>query len=144
MIRRFVRMGANRTPDPVIGLGDRPHPVELIEPRADRQYGFHSGRPSAVDHGVALRSEIRKIEMAMAVDQHYRSAAGHPTGSSTKRGNTPSGFGRCVPGARGASARSANWRVGSGTASWSRSLWAAPGTKGCTKIAKCRIVSARV
>ena len=33
---RFMRMHTDRAPDVVMALGNRPHLVELIEPRADR------------------------------------------------------------------------------------------------------------
>ena len=69
VICRFVRVHANRTPDPVIGLRDRAYPRELVEPCTDRQHGFDPRRPSTADHGITFCREIRKVEMAVAVDQ---------------------------------------------------------------------------
>ena len=70
MIGRLMRMGPDRAPDPVMRLGDRPHRRELVEAGADRQHRADPGGAGARDHRVALGGEIRKIEMAMAVDQH--------------------------------------------------------------------------
>jgi hypothetical protein len=65
-----MRMSAHRTPYARVTFGYRPHPVELVEPRADRQHRADSGCKSTADHGIALWCEIGKIEMAMAIDQH--------------------------------------------------------------------------
>src|SRR5580700_5847920 len=118
VIGSLMRMRPGRTPDIVISLGDRTHPVELVEPRADRQHRFDPGHPGAGDHGISLCREIREIEMAMAVDQHGAPALRHyGAASSTKRGKIASGFGKPVPGASGASAKAMKSRAASGTAS---------------------------
>ena len=42
----------------------------LFHPRRDRDDAADAGRTGAADDGVKLAGKIRKIEMAMAVDQH--------------------------------------------------------------------------
>ena len=54
MVGRFVGMGADRAPDIVIGLGDRAHRRELVEPRADRQHRADAGGAGAGEHRIAL------------------------------------------------------------------------------------------
>src|SRR5476649_2926650 len=39
----LVRMDTNRAPDIAVTLGDRPHALELVEPRADGQHAGHTG-----------------------------------------------------------------------------------------------------
>ena len=118
MIGSLMRVRPDRAPDPVISLRDRPHPVELVEPGADRQHRFDPGRPGAGDDGIPLGRKIGEIEMAMAVDQPEAPAPGHyGTASSTKRGKIASGFGNRVPGASCASANAKKSRAASGTAS---------------------------
>ncbi len=51
--------------------------MRLIEPKASVrvEIGDHPLKPGgagAFDHGIALGGEIRKIEVAMTVDQHAR------------------------------------------------------------------------
>ena len=63
MIGSLMRVRPDRAPDPVISLRDRPHPVELVEPGADRQHRFDPGRPGAGDDGIPLGRKIGEIEM---------------------------------------------------------------------------------
>src|SRR5271170_6057148 len=141
-----MRMGPDRTPDVRIGFGDRAHALELVEPSANRQHRTDARRTCAGKNRFTLGGEIGKVEMAMSVNQHCRPAlpAAHIAGASTKRGKIPSGFGNRVPGTNGAAASAAKSRDSSDTASWSRSLSEAAGTKGWVIIARCRIVSARM
>ncbi len=67
----LVRMGADRAPDVVMRLGNRAHRRKLVEPGRDRQHRPDPGRAGASNHRLALGREIRKIEMAMTVDQHF-------------------------------------------------------------------------
>src|SRR5271170_1255064 len=138
MVGGLAGMGHDRAPDRGGGLGDRAHLVELAEPRADRQQGPDPGRPRAGDNRFALGPEIGKVEMAVAVDEHYRPAlpATHADGASIKRGKMPSGFGNCVPATSGDPLSAAKSRDPMGTESWSRSFAAEAGTKGCTRIAR--------
>src|SRR5262249_42395781 len=90
---RLVRMDAHRAPDIGVPFGDRPHLVELVEPRADGQHARNSGRTGARQHAGLVARKLGEVEVAVAVDQHHAAALG-----STKRGNTPCGFGKMAPG----------------------------------------------
>src|SRR6516164_6367664 len=145
MVGGFVRVGADRKPDRIVGLGDRAHLIELVEPGADSQQSPDPSGPRTGNDRLALGSEIGKIEMAVAVDQHRPALyAFHAVGASTNRGKIPAGFGKCVPATSGDAPNAAKSRDPSATESWSSSFAADPGTKGCARIARCRIVSARV
>ncbi len=76
----LVRVDADRAPDVGIRLGDRPHPGELIEAGPDRQHRPDPGGAGTRDDRVPLLGEIRKIEMAMAVDQHSNHFVGDVAG----------------------------------------------------------------
>ena len=65
-----VRMGADRAEHVGKALGDRKQIGVLLHPRRDRHHAADAGRPARADDGVELVGEVRKIEMAMAVDQH--------------------------------------------------------------------------
>src|SRR5437588_11659785 len=88
-------MNPYRAPDIVVALGDCPHPVELVEPRADGQHATDAGRLRPRQHASLVVGEFGEIEVAVAIDQHD-----HPAmvlAGSAKRGNTPAGLGRTVP-----------------------------------------------
>ena len=51
-------------------LGDGEQLGVPLHPRRDRDHAADAGRARARDDGVELVGEVRKIEMAMAVDQH--------------------------------------------------------------------------
>src|ERR1700746_1366859 len=93
VIGSLMRMRPDGAPYIIIGLGDRPHLVELVEPRAYREHRFDTGGPGTGDHGASLCREIREVEMAMAVDQHLRASTRHfrESGSSGHR------LLRCIP-----------------------------------------------
>ncbi len=127
VIGGFVRMGADRAPDIVICLGNRAHCRKRVEPGADRQHRPDPSLSGAADHRLALGREIGKVEMAMAVDQHwpcpapvspvFAGAFQAPAASaSTKRGKMPCGAGNSRANGSG-SARSTKRRASAGTAS---------------------------
>ncbi len=69
LVGRFMRMNADRATDPGIALGDRQHFLELRDPGADGDQvrdAIGLGTRQDLRH---LSGEVRKIEMAMAVDQ---------------------------------------------------------------------------
>src|SRR5438093_12439809 len=67
---RVMRMRADRAEHVFEALGDRQHFGVAPHPGRDRYNFRQTRRLRALDDAVELRSEIRKIEMAMAVDQH--------------------------------------------------------------------------
>ena len=147
LLVRVVRMGADRAIDVRKALRDRQHlgvplrtRVEIVTMRAD------AGRLRARHHGVELVREIRKIEMAMAVDQHgqHRSAASGRLAAARHSAGTPAlGAGSVAPAAiRWAPPSAAKSRSSAGTASRSSSFAADAGMNGCARIATCRITSA--
>ena len=71
-----MRMRADRAVNVGKTLGDRQHIGELAHARRDRDHARDAGRSRARDNGVELVGKIRKIQMAMAVDQHGYCAAG--------------------------------------------------------------------
>ena len=73
---RIMRVCADRAIDIGKALGDRQHAGMAVDARRDRDHARNAGSASARDHGIDLRGKIRKIEMAMAVDQHGYCAAG--------------------------------------------------------------------
>src|SRR4051794_14530713 len=90
-------MSANRAPHIVARFGDGANRRELIEPRADRQHGTDASYPRTRKDRITLAGEIRKIEMAMAVDQH--APCPHPAAASlsANRGKIPRGAGIARP-----------------------------------------------
>src|SRR5260370_39664369 len=99
-----------------MALGDRPHTLELIEPRADSQHARDARRPGTRQHACLVTGELREVEMAVAVDQHQAAL-----GVSTNRGKTPCGFGSVLPGSSSRS-KAAKSRVPAETANVSRIL----------------------
>ena len=71
-----VRMRADRAINVGKALGDRQHIGEPMHARRDRDHARNPGRSSAHDNVVKLVGKIRKIQMAMAVDQHGYCARG--------------------------------------------------------------------
>src|SRR5262249_51566411 len=70
LLVRVMRMGPDRAEHLLESLGDRQHLAVPAHPGRDR-YNFHQARGVRPgDDGVELGSKIRKIEMAMAVDQY--------------------------------------------------------------------------
>jgi hypothetical protein len=53
-------------------LGDGKKVVLPPHPRRDRHETAHARGLGTADHGIQLFLEVRKIEMAVAVDQHWR------------------------------------------------------------------------
>lgn len=68
---RMMRMSANRAVDLIMCLGDAEHLVEAVDPRGDGEHQAHPRSLRPGEHGLALRGEIREIEMAVAIDQHH-------------------------------------------------------------------------
>ena len=67
---RFMRMNPDRTMDVGRALGYGEHARELRQLGADGEEVAHAGRPRARQHRIELGCELRKIEMAVAVDEH--------------------------------------------------------------------------
>ena len=67
-----VRMGADRAIDVGKALGDREQLGVALDPRRDGDDAGDAGCLRARDHGIELAGEVRKIEMAVAVDQVVR------------------------------------------------------------------------
>ena len=57
-------------------LGDRQHLRQFSHARRDRHHAANTGGACARDNGVQLRREFRKIQMAVAVDEHRHAFAG--------------------------------------------------------------------
>ncbi len=91
-----VRVGADRAIDLGKALGDGEQLGVPLDPGRDGDDAPDAGRLRARDHGIELAREVRKIEMAVAVDQHV---AG-PSLSVTVR-PTPSQCRRSDPGDAG-------------------------------------------
>lgn len=83
LLARIVWVGADRAVDIVVGLGDRQHLVELAHPGRDRDHHADAGGLGARDDGVEFLGEIRKIEMAVAVDDGKAHPRGAPASCST-------------------------------------------------------------
>ena len=73
-----MRMSADRAKHVGKALGDRQHLGVARDPRRDGDQARDAGCARAGDDGVKLSGKIRKIEMAMAVDQHGHWAAFSP------------------------------------------------------------------
>src|ERR1041384_3176637 len=93
-------MSPYRAPHVVTRFGDGTNRRKLIEPGANSQHRTDVSRPGARENRILFSGEIRKIEMAMAVDQH--APCPHPAAASlsTNRGKMPCGAGIARPGGR--------------------------------------------
>ena len=67
---RLVRVDADRGVDPVVLIGIFDRGVELFGAgtRADRENVFDARRASAIEHGVAVVSELWEIDVCVRVD----------------------------------------------------------------------------
>src|SRR5690606_14252210 len=89
-----------------------------------------------------LGGELRKVEVAMMIDEH-QALSSFASSGSTYRGNTAVGWGILIPGLRrpfGPSA--AKVRASASCPSRSSSLLAELGIAGCARMATCRTTSA--
>ena len=66
----LMRMGADRAIDVGKSPGDFQQRAQPPHPGRDREDAADPGGGGAADQGVEIVGEIRKIEMAMAVDKH--------------------------------------------------------------------------
>ncbi len=62
---------ADRAIDVGKALGDGQHLIVSAHAGRNRDHPLHTCRPRPTDDGVQLGGKIGKIEMAMAVDQHF-------------------------------------------------------------------------
>src|SRR5262249_49700753 len=69
LLVRVMRMRANGAIDIGKALGDGEHLCVSFDARGDGQDARDSGRPRTGDDGVELAGRVRKVEMAVAVDQ---------------------------------------------------------------------------
>src|ERR1700730_2523441 len=69
---RVMRMCPNRAKDVLIGFGDEADRTKSFRAGRNGDYPLEAGGAGAFDHRIALGGEIRKIEVAMTVDQHAR------------------------------------------------------------------------
>jgi hypothetical protein len=65
-----MRMSADRAIDGGKPLGDGEQPAETFDPGRDRDDTADPRRLGARDNGVEILGKIRKVEMAVAVDEH--------------------------------------------------------------------------
>jgi hypothetical protein len=66
----FMRVRANGGVDPIVLLGERNGGIEPFRtrPRPNRKYGSDASRASPLEHGVAILSELREINMGVRVN----------------------------------------------------------------------------
>ena len=67
---RVVRMGADRAVHIGKSLGDRQYAGKALHAGRDRDHARQSGGAAARHDRVKLAGEVRKIQMAVTVDQH--------------------------------------------------------------------------
>ena len=77
-----MRMGADRAIDVGKPLGDGEQPAEPLHPGRDGDDAADAGRLGARDDGVEVLGKIRKVEMAVAVDEHGLQTAQSAFGST--------------------------------------------------------------
>ena len=65
-----MRMGADRAIDVGKALGDVEQSAEPLHPRRDRHDAADAGLRCTRDNAVEIAGKVRKIQMAVAVDQH--------------------------------------------------------------------------
>ena len=78
----LMRMGADRAIDVGKPLGYGEQPVEPLDPGRDRDDAADPGRLGARNDGVEILGKIRKVEMAVAVDEHGLQTAQSAFGST--------------------------------------------------------------
>ena len=71
LLMRLMRMRADREPDRREALGDGGVVGEACDLRRDRHHPADAGGLGPRDIGRKLLGEIRKVQMAMRVDQHH-------------------------------------------------------------------------
>ena len=71
LLIRIVRMGADRAEHVLEPLGDREQLGQPAYPGRDRHQAADAGSGGARDDAIQILSEIRKIQMAVRVDQHH-------------------------------------------------------------------------
>ena len=67
-----MRMCADRAKDFLIGFSDDGDRTKSLRAGRNSDHPLEVGGAGAFDHGITLGGEIRKIEVAMTVDQHAR------------------------------------------------------------------------
>ena len=67
----LVRVRADGAEHVVVAIGDREQRVEPAHARRDRHDAADARRARAADDAVEVIGEIRKVEMAMAIDEHW-------------------------------------------------------------------------
>ena len=78
----MMRMGADRAIDVGKSLGDGEKPAEPLHPGRDGDDAADPRRLGARDDGVEILGEIRKVEVAMAVNEHGLQTAQSAFGST--------------------------------------------------------------
>src|SRR5690606_29859064 len=68
---RIVGMGTDGTIDGLIGFRYGTDRIEFPDPRGNRHHALDPGVERALHNGIALRLEIGKVEMTMAIDKHH-------------------------------------------------------------------------
>src|SRR3984893_16710281 len=140
---RMMRMCPNRAKDFLIGFGEQADRTKSFRAGRNGDHPLEPGGAGAFDHGIALGGEIRKIEMAMTVDQHARPLGSKPSSASMYRGKTGSGGGKSVPATRPCAISAlANFRAFAGPLQTPRSFSIEAGKNGCAMIATMRTTSA--
>jgi hypothetical protein len=80
LLVRIVRMRADRAEDIDMAFRNTKDRVEPLHPRRNGDHLADTGRRGALDDRVALGLEIRKVQMAMGIDQHFKSP--HASGAT--------------------------------------------------------------
>ena len=78
-LMRVVRMGADRAENLRIFFSDRKHLRKFTHARADSDQARDAGGARARDHRVELGGEIGKIQVAVAIHQHFQAFASGST-----------------------------------------------------------------
>src|SRR5580704_4093232 len=113
---RVMRMCPHRAKDVLVGFGDAADRTKSFRAGRNGDHPLEAGGAGAFDHGIALGGEIRKIEVAMTVDQHARPLGSKSSSASMYRGKTGSGGGKSVPATRPCAISAlANFRAFAGT-----------------------------
>src|SRR3984893_6273952 len=67
---RVMRMRPNCAKDVLVGFGDEADRTKSFSAGRNGDHPLKPGGAGAFDHGIAFGAEIRKIEVAMTVNQH--------------------------------------------------------------------------